>query len=78
MDSPKTPVGLYYSTFILTLIIADVLIAVLFDPPHMYLRHVCTNKVRKNIPLFKVSLQTEYSTVLIFSAYPSTFYWYFL
>jgi hypothetical protein len=43
MDSPKTPVGLYYSTFEETLIIVDVLIAVLFDPPHMYLCHVSTN-----------------------------------
>jgi hypothetical protein len=45
----------------LELIIVDVLIAVLFDPPHMYLWlcHVCTNKARKkNISLFKVSLQS--------------------
>jgi hypothetical protein len=63
MDSPKTPVGLYYSTFVYTLIIVDVLIAVLFDPPHMYLCHVCMNKARK-----------KYISVQGFPTVPSLFF----
>ena len=53
MDSPKT------------LIIVDVLIAVLYDPPHMYLCHVCMklNKARN-----------KYISVQGFPTVPSLFF----